>query len=61
MLATISRAATRRPLTVILVWLLMLLIGFGLGTGVFGRLVGGGGGGAGGARGGWGGAAEAAG
>ncbi|MFF1640460.1 MMPL family transporter [Streptomyces sp. NPDC058246] len=39
MLATISRAATRRPLTVILVWLLMLLIGFGLGTGVFGRLV----------------------
>jgi len=38
-LATISRAATRRPLTVILVWLLMLLIGFGLGTGVFGRLV----------------------
>ncbi|MHB9854871.1 MMPL family transporter [Streptomyces krungchingensis] len=39
MLATISRAATRRPLTVILVWLLMLLVGFGLGTGVFGRLV----------------------
>ncbi|MFF3612238.1 MMPL family transporter [Streptomyces sp. NPDC002580] len=39
MLATISRAATRRPITVILVWLLMLLIGFGLGTGVFGRLV----------------------
>ncbi|WP_369250500.1 MMPL family transporter [Streptomyces sp. R41] len=39
MLATISRAATRRPLTVILVWLLMLLIGFGLGTGVFSRLV----------------------
>jgi len=38
-LATISRAATRRPLTVMLVWLLMLLIGFGLGTGVFGRLV----------------------
>ncbi|PBC59895.1 hypothetical protein BKI49_31205 [Streptomyces sp. Tue6028] len=39
MLATISRAATRRPLTVILVWLVMLLVGFGLGTGVFGRLV----------------------
>ncbi|MCX4987381.1 MULTISPECIES: MMPL family transporter [unclassified Streptomyces] len=39
MLATISRAATRRPITVMLVWLLMLLIGFGLGTGVFGRLV----------------------
>ncbi|MGW0823242.1 MMPL family transporter [Streptomyces sp. NPDC002845] len=39
MLETIARTATRRPLTVIFVWLLMLVIGFGLGTGVFGRLV----------------------
>ncbi|MET9734187.1 MMPL family transporter [Streptomyces sp. NPDC006458] len=38
MLATLARAATRRPLTVILLWTLFLIIGFGLGTGVFGRL-----------------------
>ena len=38
MLATLARAATRRPLTVILLWVLFLLLGFGLGTGVFGRL-----------------------
>lgn len=38
MLATLARAATRRPLTVISVWVLFLLLGFGLGTGVFGRL-----------------------
>ncbi|CCK26181.1 putative membrane protein [Streptomyces davaonensis JCM 4913] len=38
MLSTLARTATRRPLTVILLWLLFLLLGFGLGTGVFGRL-----------------------
>lgn len=38
MLSSLARAATRRPLTVILVWVLFLLLGFGLGTGVFGRL-----------------------
>ena len=38
MLSTLARAATRRPLTVILLWMLFLLLGFGLGTGVFGRL-----------------------
>ncbi|MFI9759508.1 MMPL family transporter [Streptomyces sp. NPDC051963] len=38
MLATLARAATRRPLTVILLWVLFLLLGFGLGTGVFSRL-----------------------
>ncbi|MEV0171502.1 MMPL family transporter [Streptomyces sp. NPDC050803] len=38
MLSTLARAATRRPLTVIGLWLLFLLLGFGLGTGVFGRL-----------------------
>lgn len=38
MLATLARAATRRPLTVMFVWVLFLLLGFGLGTGVFGRL-----------------------
>nr|WSY50244.1 MMPL family transporter [Streptomyces sp. NBC_00886] len=38
MLSTLARAATRRPLTVILVWVLFLLLGFGLGTGVFDRL-----------------------
>ncbi|MEV0481630.1 MMPL family transporter [Streptomyces sp. NPDC050508] len=38
MLSTLARAATRRPLTVMLVWVLFLLLGFGLGTGVFGRL-----------------------
>jgi RND superfamily putative drug exporter len=37
-LETLARAATRRPLTVILLWTLFLLLGFGLGTGVFGRL-----------------------
>jgi putative drug exporter of the RND superfamily len=37
-LATLARAATRRPLTVILLWVLFLLLGFGLGTGVFSRL-----------------------
>ncbi|MBO4252607.1 MMPL family transporter [Streptomyces griseorubiginosus] len=38
MLSVLARTATRRPLTVILLWLLFLLLGFGLGTGVFGRL-----------------------
>ncbi|MBD0841382.1 MMPL family transporter [Streptomyces sp. TRM68416] len=38
MLSTLARAATRRPLTVICLWLLFLLLGFGLGTGVFGQL-----------------------
>lgn len=38
MLSTLARTATRRPLTVILLWLLFLLLGFGLGAGVFGRL-----------------------
>ncbi|WP_151481209.1 MMPL family transporter [Streptomyces albicerus] len=38
MLAKIASASTRRPLTVICLWLLFLLLGFGLGTGVFGRL-----------------------
>ncbi|GHF44178.1 MMPL family transporter [Streptomyces griseosporeus] len=38
MLDTLARVATRRPLTVILFWTLFLLLGFGLGTGVFGRL-----------------------
>lgn len=38
MLVSLARAATRRPLTVITVWVLFLLLGFGLGTGVFGRL-----------------------
>ena len=38
MLATVTRATTRRPLTVIAVWVLFLLLGFGLGTGVFGKL-----------------------
>jgi len=37
-LSSPARAATRRPLTVILLWVLFLLLGFGLGTGVFGRL-----------------------
>ena len=37
-LSILARAATRRPLTVILLWVLFLLLGFGLGTGVFGRL-----------------------
>ncbi len=38
MLSTLARAATRRPLTVMLLWGLFLLLGFGLGTGVFARL-----------------------
>ncbi|MEU9288690.1 MMPL family transporter [Streptomyces sp. NPDC048275] len=38
MLSTLARASTRRPLTVILLWVLFLLLGFGLGTGVFARL-----------------------
>lgn len=38
MLTTLARAATRRPLTVIALWVLFLLLGFGLGTGVFSRL-----------------------
>lgn len=38
MLSTLARTATRRPLTVIALWVLFLLLGFGLGTGVFGRL-----------------------
>jgi putative drug exporter of the RND superfamily len=37
-LSSLARAATRRPLTVILLWVLFLLLGFGLGTGVFARL-----------------------
>ncbi|WP_413759694.1 MMPL family transporter [Streptomyces sp. MMBL 11-3] len=38
MLHRLASASTRRPLTVIGLWLLFLLLGFGLGTGVFGRL-----------------------
>ncbi|QOV34222.1 MMPL family transporter [Streptomyces ferrugineus] len=38
MLSTLARVATRRPLTVIALWVLFLLLGFGLGTGVFSRL-----------------------
>ncbi|WP_399892236.1 MMPL family transporter [Streptomyces sp. BBFR51] len=38
MLSTLARAATRRPLTVMLLWGLFLILGFGLGTGVFGKL-----------------------
>lgn len=38
MLAALARTATRRPLTVIALWVIFLLLGFGLGTGVFGRL-----------------------
>ncbi|WP_093906048.1 MMPL family transporter [Streptomyces sp. cf386] len=38
MLSMLARAATRRPLTVIALWVLFLLLGFGLGTGVFSRL-----------------------
>ncbi len=38
MLSTLARAATRRALTVMLLWGLFLLLGFGLGTGVFGKL-----------------------
>ncbi|MET8825040.1 MMPL family transporter [Streptomyces sp. NPDC004610] len=38
MLTALARTATRRPLTVISLWALFLLLGFGLGTGVFARL-----------------------
>ncbi|MGC4912744.1 MMPL family transporter [Streptomyces albogriseolus] len=38
MLTALARTATRRPLTVMLLWGLFLLLGFGLGTGVFARL-----------------------
>ncbi|MFJ3669802.1 MMPL family transporter [Streptomyces sp. NPDC090106] len=38
MLAALARTATRRPLTVIALWVVFLLLGLGLGTGVFGRL-----------------------
>ncbi|OKK14141.1 MMPL family transporter [Streptomyces sp. CB02400] len=38
MLSALARAATRRSLTVMLLWGLFLLLGFGLGTGVFARL-----------------------
>ncbi|MCT9075391.1 MMPL family transporter [Streptomyces fulvoviolaceus] len=38
MLSSLARAATRRPLTVICLWVVFLLLGFGLGTGVFGKL-----------------------
>ncbi|OIJ64789.1 MMPL family transporter [Streptomyces mangrovisoli] len=38
MLRAFARVATRRPLTVIVLWLLLLVLGFGVGTGVFGRL-----------------------
>lgn len=38
MLSALARTATRRPLTVVALWVIFLLLGFGLGTGVFGRL-----------------------
>ncbi|MGW6055844.1 MMPL family transporter [Streptomyces sp. NPDC055189] len=38
MLAALARTATRRPKTVILIWLLLLVLGFGFGTRVFGDL-----------------------
>ncbi|GGV31828.1 putative membrane protein [Streptomyces longisporoflavus] len=38
MLAALARTATRRPKTVILVWLLLLVAGLGFGTRVFGGL-----------------------
>lgn len=38
MLSALARTATRRPRTVILTWLVLIVLGFGLGTGVFGRL-----------------------
>ncbi|WP_306319867.1 MULTISPECIES: MMPL family transporter [unclassified Streptomyces] len=38
MLSTLARVATRRPRTVILTWIALIVLGFGLGTGVFGRL-----------------------
>ncbi len=40
MLSALARVATRRPLTVILIWLLLLVAGFGIGTRVFGDLEG---------------------
>ena len=38
MLSTLARAATRRPLTVIGLWAAFLMLGLGLGTGVFADL-----------------------
>ncbi|MEV3853845.1 MMPL family transporter [Streptomyces sp. NPDC050095] len=38
MLSALARAATRRPRTMILTWLALIVLGLGLGTGVFGRL-----------------------
>lgn len=38
MLAALARTATQRPRTVVLVWLLLLVIGLGFGTRVFGDL-----------------------
>ncbi|MEU6390451.1 MMPL family transporter [Streptomyces sp. NPDC046939] len=38
MLSALARTATRRPRTVILIWLALIALGLGLGTGVFGRL-----------------------
>jgi putative drug exporter of the RND superfamily len=38
-LPAIPRFAVRRPVTVIVVWLVIVGVGFGVGTGVFGRLV----------------------
>ncbi|MEV8315353.1 MMPL family transporter [Streptomyces sp. NPDC059900] len=38
MLAALAHTATRRPKTVVLVWLLLLVLGFGFGTRVFGDL-----------------------
>lgn len=38
MLTSLARASTRRPLLVILLWVIFLLLGFGWGTGVFSRL-----------------------
>ncbi|MFD0414039.1 MMPL family transporter [Streptomyces sp. NPDC127108] len=38
MLATLARTATRRPRTVLFIWFLLLAVGFGFGTRVFGDL-----------------------
>ncbi|MEW1929785.1 MMPL family transporter [Streptomyces sp. NPDC088360] len=38
MLAALARTATRRPRTVVLIWLLLLVLGLGFGTRVFGDL-----------------------
>ncbi|GAA1892821.1 MMPL family transporter [Streptomyces durmitorensis] len=38
MLAALARSATRRPRTVVLIWLLLLVLGLGFGTRVFGDL-----------------------